>query len=112
MSTPVVVKGYAYLHLQNRRFTCINLKTGERTWTSQPFGKYCSLVAQANRILALDERGILLLINANPKEFELIDKLKISEAETWAHLAVSGNELFVRELRALAVFRWQQAKKP
>lgn len=41
MSSPVVIDGYVYLHLQNQRFTCIDLKTGERTWTSDRFGKYC-----------------------------------------------------------------------
>lgn len=112
MSTPVVIDGHAYLHLGNQRFTCINLKTGERTWTSgKPFGKYASLVAQRDRILALDERGILLLIKANPKEFELLSERQISEDETWAHLAVSGNELFVRELNGLAVYRWQTPKE-
>ena len=27
MSTPVVIKVHAYMHLQNQRFTCIDLKT-------------------------------------------------------------------------------------
>jgi outer membrane protein assembly factor BamB len=107
MSTPVVIAGHAYLHMQNERFTCIDLKTGERTWTSQPFGKYCSLVAQKDRILALDQRGKLLLIAANPKEFELLDDRKVSDQETWAHLAVCGDELFVRELNGLSVFLWK-----
>ncbi|MBM4069719.1 MAG: pyrrolo-quinoline quinone [Planctomycetes bacterium] len=111
MSSPVMLDGHAYLHLQNQRFTCINLKNGERTWTSAPFGKYCSLVARGDRILALDQRGILLLIKANPKEFELIDSHKISDAETWAHLAVCGEELYIRELHALTVHRWRAAKE-
>lgn len=112
MSTPVVIGGHAYIHLQNQRCACMNLETGERTWTSQPFGKYWSMIAQGNRILALDSDGELFLIQANPKEFELIDRLKIGDAETWAHLAISGNELFVRELNAMAVYRWNQPKKP
>jgi outer membrane protein assembly factor BamB len=41
MSTPVVIAGHIYLHLQNQRFTCIEIKTGKRTWTSSAFGKYC-----------------------------------------------------------------------
>ncbi|MCE9531864.1 MAG: PQQ-like beta-propeller repeat protein [Planctomycetes bacterium] len=110
MSTPVVIDGYAYLHLQNQRFTCINLTTGERTWTSQAFGKYCSLVAQKDRILALDQRGKLLLIKTNPKEFELIDERKVSDQDTWAHVAVCGDEVFVRELNAISVFRWKDSK--
>ncbi len=111
MSTPVVINGYAYLHLGNQRFTCIDLKTGERTWTSTPFGKYVSLVAQGDRLLGLDERGILLLIQADPKEFRLIDQRQVSEDETWAHLAVVGDMLFVRELRAMSTFRWRTPRE-
>jgi len=107
MSSPVVIDGHAYLHLQNRRFTCINLKTGEQSWTSEPFGQYWSLVAQGDRILALDQTGLLYLIKANPKAFKLLDTRKISTADTWAHLAVCGDELFIRELNALAVYRWK-----
>ncbi|MEZ5941834.1 MAG: PQQ-binding-like beta-propeller repeat protein [Planctomycetaceae bacterium] len=106
MSTPVLIEGHVYLHLQNQRFTCINLETGERTWTSTPFGKYSSLVAQGDKILALDQEGELLLIKATPKEFELIDRRKVSEDETWAHVAISGQDIFVRELKALTAFEW------
>jgi outer membrane protein assembly factor BamB len=109
MSTPVVVGGHAYLHLQNQRFTCINLKTGETTWTSGAFGKYCSLVAAKDRILALDQRGKLLLLKANPQKFELLDERKVSDSESWAHLAVCGDEVFVRDLKGLSVFAWRDA---
>lgn len=106
MSTPVVKDGHAYLHLQNQRFTCIDLATGDRTWTSKPFGKYCSLAAQGDKLLALDQRGKLLLLKANPKAFELLGETQVSDNECWAHLAICGNEIFVRELNALSVFRW------
>jgi outer membrane protein assembly factor BamB len=112
MSSPIVFEGHAYLHLGNKRFTCINLKTGARTWTSdRTFGAYCSMVAQGNRILALDQRGTLLLIAANPKKFELLDSQEVSKSETWAHLAVVGDELFVRDLKGLSVFRWSEGPK-
>lgn len=107
MSTPVVIDDHAYLHLQNQRFTCIDLRTGERKWTSTPFGKYCSMVAHKDLILALDERGLLLLLRANPKEIELLDERKVSEDEAWAHIAVSGEDVIVRELNAVSVFRWK-----
>ena len=110
MSTPVVIDGHAYLHMGNQRFTCIDLKTGTRVWTSDSFGKYSSLVAQGDRILALDERGVLLLIKADPKGFQLLDQRKVAAEDTWAHLAVCGEEIFVRELRAISAFRWQSPK--
>lgn len=111
MSTPVVIDGHAYLHLQNQRFTCINLANGEQTWTSKPYGKYSSLVAQKDLILALDQKGDLLLLKANPKEFELLGQQKVSEQDTWAHLGVCGEEVFVRELKALSVYRWSKSDR-
>ncbi|HTN74177.1 MAG TPA: PQQ-binding-like beta-propeller repeat protein [Pirellulaceae bacterium] len=110
MSTPVVIDGHAYMHLQNQRFTCIELTTGKTCWTTTPFGKYWSLVASGDRILALDERGELLLIRATPEKFAKLDSRKISDDPTWAHLAVCGDELFVREQNALAVYQW--SRKP
>ena len=107
MSTPVIVGDYAYLHLKNQRFACFDLRTGEEKWRTQPFGKYWSLVTQGDKILALDERGELLLIRANPEAFEVLDRRKISEDSTWAHLAVAGREVFVRELGALVAYRWE-----
>jgi len=107
MSTPVVVDGHAYLHLRSQRLVCIDLGRGEEKWTSgESFGKYWSLVAQGGRILSLDERGILYLVKASPAGLELLDSRKVADADTWAHLAVSGRDLFIRELKALAAYRW------
>lgn len=108
MSTPVVIEGHAYLHLRNRRVSCIDLETGKQKWiTGKGFGQYWSLVAQNDRILALDQLGKLHLLRANAEKFDLIDSRSVAEAETWAHLAVCGEELFVRELNALVVYRWK-----
>jgi outer membrane protein assembly factor BamB len=107
MSSPVIIDGHAYLHLRNQRFACIELATGKEKWRTRPYGKYWSLVARGDRILALDERGDLLLIRANPAEFDLLDSRHISDDPTWAHLAVSGDQLFIRELNALVAYRWQ-----
>ena len=55
-----------------------------------------SLVAQDDRILALDQRGELLLIHATPEKFDLLDSRKVSVQESWGHLAVCGDQIFVR----------------
>ncbi len=107
MSSPVVIEGHAYLHLRNQRFTCLDLATGREAWTTTPFGQYWSLIARGDRILALDQRGDLRLIRATPEKFDLLSSRKISDDETWAHLASSGDQLFIRELNALAAYRWE-----
>ncbi len=106
MSSPVVIGGHLYLHLRNRRFACLDLATGKEAWITQPFGEYWSLVAQGDRILALDESGVLRLIAANPQQFTLIDERRVSEESTWGHLAVAEDQVLVRELKAMAVYRW------
>ena len=110
MSSPIIHEGHAYLHLRNRRVACVNLANGNVTWTSpSSYGEYWSMVSRGDKILALDNRGILYLLKANPQKLEILDERKVSEQETWGHLAVSGNELFVRELKALSAWKWQAA---
>ncbi|MEM8680398.1 MAG: PQQ-binding-like beta-propeller repeat protein [Planctomycetota bacterium] len=107
MSSPVIIGDHLYLHLRNQRFASIDLRTGETNWTSTPYGKYWSMVVNGDKILALDERGELLLIAANPDAFELLGSCEVSDQETWAHLAVSDNQVFIRELEGLVAYRWE-----
>tara|TARA_B100000029_G_scaffold51134_3_gene46531 strand:- start:3550 stop:4800 length:1251 start_codon:yes stop_codon:yes gene_type:complete len=106
MSSPIEIDGHVYLHLRNQRFTCIEPKTGKTKWVTRPYGKYWSMVANGNRILALDERGDLLLIDANPKAFKAISTRHLSDSTTWAHLAVAGNQVVIRELDAISTYTW------
>jgi hypothetical protein len=107
MSTPVVVDGHAYVLGRDKRLVCVNVTTGKEAWgTDDRFGDYWSLVANRDKILALDNRGLLYLLKANAKEFEVLDKRKIADGETWAHLAVCGDEIFVRDLAGLTAWRW------
>ncbi len=104
MSSPVVIDGHIYMHLRNQRFACLNLETGEEKWTSKGYGKYWSMVASGKKILALDESGKLLLIAASPNEFQLLENRSLGSVSTWAHIGISGNEIFVRELKAMTVY--------
>ena len=107
MSSPVVIGDHGYLFLKSQRFCCFNLETGEAAWRSGgKFGKYWSMVTSGDRILALDERGDLLMIKANAEKLEVMDQRKIGD-NTWAHLAPAGKELFVRELESLVAYRWK-----
>ena len=109
MSSPVLIDNYVYQHLGNGRFCCIDLRTGNETWRTESFGKYWSMVANGTRVLALDERGEILLINCQPDEFRLLDRQSVSDRECWAHLAVSGRDVFVRDLASVRMLRWSDA---
>jgi outer membrane protein assembly factor BamB len=106
MNSPIVIDGHVYMHLRNQRFACYDLATGRETWRSKPMGKYASMIVNGDKILALDERGELLLIRTNPKQFELLSSRTVGD-DSWAHLAIRGNQIFVRNLNELVAFEWQ-----
>jgi outer membrane protein assembly factor BamB len=106
MSSPVVIGDYLYVHLKNQRAACFNLKTGEETWRTRPYGKYWSMITNGKQILALDETGKLFLINANPEKFDLVDTKEVSEQECWAHIAMAGNQVFIRDLAGISLWSW------
>lgn len=114
MSTPVVVGDHLYMHQKNQRVVCLSLTDGSERWTTEPFGKYWSMVANATSgsILALDADGELRLVAADPSEFRVLGQTKVAD-DSWAHLAVQpaadsgGFWVLVRALDRLRVYRWQ-----
>jgi outer membrane protein assembly factor BamB len=107
MTSPIIHEGHAYLQLRSQRALCIDLATGAEKWTTgESFGKYWSMVAQADRILALDERGELILFKATPEKFDVLSRRKVADSDAWAHLAVDGSELYIRELKSLSLWDW------
>lgn len=110
MTTPVLVDGVAYTHLKSQRAMAVDVATGRELWTSdKSFGKYWSLVALGDRILALDQRGLLFLFRANKQKFDLLDQRQLADQETWAHLAVTDDGILVRELKALTAYQWAKS---
>jgi outer membrane protein assembly factor BamB len=107
MSTPVRVGDYLYAHLESRRLACLDPKTGRAKWTTDPtFGEYVSFASRGDRLLGLDQKGVLYLIHATPEKYDLLDQRKVSDQDTWAHLAVCGDEVFVRDFKGVTAYRW------
>lgn len=108
MSSPVVIDGKIYLHGRDKRLHCLDPERRKILWsTKEQFGEYWSMVANHKRILALDQKGDLILFDADPSGFKLVDRLEVSERPTWAHLAVCDNELYIRDLKGITAWRWE-----
>jgi outer membrane protein assembly factor BamB len=111
MSSPIVIGQNVYLHLENDRLACLDLETGEQRWRSKKkFGEYCSMAVQGSRILALSCEGDLILFDANPDEFQLLGRQRVSKSPTWGHLAIADDQIFIRELNAVTAWHWQHVK--
>lgn len=109
MSSPILSDTHMFLHLRNQRIACIKLEDGSEAWTtSERFGKYWSMIANKDQIMALDEKGILYLVKMNTEKLEITDQRKLESNDTWAHLAITGDQVFVRSLNGLSSFRWNK----
>jgi len=91
--------------IDGERFACYDLKNGVEKWKTKRFGKYASLIAVGDKIMALDANGWLMLLKANPEAFELLDKRKVG-SDNWAHLALQGSQVFIRGLEELTMYQW------
>ncbi|MBT7740724.1 MAG: PQQ-like beta-propeller repeat protein [Opitutae bacterium] len=107
MSGPIIIDDFCYIHLRKQRMTCIDMKNGDTKWISEKsFGKYMSMVSNGKEIIALDEDGTLYLIEPNSQKLSVRESREISDEPSWAHLALSGRQMFVRELEAIACYEW------
>lgn len=104
MSSPVVINDQIYLHAKNQRVVAMDVNDGEIRWTSKPFGKYWSMATTGEKVLALDSDGDLRLIKHNESELQVESEAKVAD-DAWAHIAVVGDYVIVRDLNALKVFR-------
>lgn len=115
MSSPILIGDHAYIHLRNQRLACVALADGKRTWTSKPLAGYMSMIAQGDKILALGDDGILRLFAAKPEAETVLGEVSLLPADadnsTWAHLAVAGEHVFVRDLTGVTAYRWTEAAR-
>jgi outer membrane protein assembly factor BamB len=98
MTTPVVFADHLLGYDQrSNSLACIDLATGRTAWTQGISGKYHSLVVAGGVVLVLNSEGELLVLKATPKEFAQLAKWRVSGRGSWAHLAVVGNRLYVKD---------------
>ncbi len=109
MGSPVVIGDHVYLHGRDKKFHCLALDSGKVVWsTEEEFGEYWSMIYQGDRVLALDQKGELILFRASPESFDLLDRRVIQKGDpTWAHIGLDNGMLLVRSLKGISVWDWK-----
>jgi len=104
-STPALV-GSDTLYMLNGKLSinptltlrCVDLKTGDVKWEKPNVGKYHAALIRMgdNNLLMLDDGGNLTLFAHDRGEYKELAKTKVCGA-TWAHPALVGNVVYVRD---------------
>jgi outer membrane protein assembly factor BamB len=107
MSSPVAVGKHIY-GLANRahgQFFCLDAATGKTLWTSEGrMGENAAILAADKVLLALTTNSELIVLRANPERFERLASYTVSDTPTWAHPAVTGNKILIKDRDTLALW--------
>ena len=100
----VLVDGYLY-GFNNSILTCLEFETGKVMWRDRSVGK--GSVAYADgRLYVLSEDNVVGLVEASPKGYRETGRFTIADQgwPSWAHPAVSGGRLYLRNQNVLASY--------
>jgi outer membrane protein assembly factor BamB len=98
--TPIFWKDHIFGVRPDGQFVCLDLN-GKLIWSSGPSAKFGSgpfLLAQ-NMFFAMNDNGLLSLIDASTSDFKLISQAKVLEGpDSWAPMALADGLLVLRDL--------------
>lgn len=89
-------KGYLY-GIDGSMFSCVDLKTGTRTWKEGRYGKgQALLLDSSDQLLIAAEDGRVVLLQADPTSHKELTSFQALKGKTWNHPVVVGDKLLVR----------------
>ncbi len=77
---------------------CVDMKTGKSLWSKPKVGDYHASLLRTgdNKLLLLEEKGDLVLLDPDPKEYRELARSKVC-GHTWAHAALANGRLYLRD---------------
>ena len=107
MSTAVVA-GDALVGLAQRnrgQFFAIDSKTGKTLWTTRGReAENAALIRIPGYTLIQTTEGELVVVRDSTTGFDVVKRYDIADSTTWAHPALVGNQLFVRDANSLTLW--------
>ena len=89
-------KGYLY-GIDGSMFSCVDLKTGVRTWKEGRYGKGEAVLIEAQDLLLIAaEDGRVVLLQADPTGHKELASFQALKGKTWNHPVLVGDKLLVR----------------
>jgi outer membrane protein assembly factor BamB len=103
MANPVIVGDtlYGMSHKNSGQFFALDARTGRTLWRSAP-----RQATNADVLFMLKDDAELIVAKASPSAFEPVKRYTVADSETWAQPTISGNRVFVKDTKSLALWTW------
>lgn len=104
MSTPTVhgTTLYGLTHRNRGQFFALDLGTGKTLWTTPGRqGENASIIAIGTQLLLATTEGEMIVAEASPAGFTETKRYRVAESATWAHPAVFGDTILVKDVDTL-----------
>lgn len=101
VSTPLFYQNKLYVFdgSAKKKITCLNPKNGDIIWEGKPGGSApwrASLTASEGKIYCTNEKGLIIIIDANAKEYKEICRVNLADKKALASIAIANERLFIR----------------
>ena len=96
-SSSVLWKGFLY-GVDENQLRCVDFATGEVKWTDKATGKGTLLIADG-KIVALSEKGELIIADASPEGFKPQARAQILGGKCWTMPSIANGKLYARNAK-------------
>jgi len=107
LSNPVLVGNTLFGLSEKARgqFFALDADTGHVLWLGQPRQASNTAVVKAgDLLLLLNDDAELIVARSNRSGFEPLKRYTVANSETWAQPTVSGNRVFVKDVRSISLW--------
>jgi outer membrane protein assembly factor BamB len=80
--------------------SALNMRTGKIAWRERGFAR-AHVVGVGDRLIILDEKGVLALATANPERLTIHSRCKILEEKAWTPPTIVGTKLYARDRKQI-----------
>lgn len=107
-STPVCKDGYLYGMFSFKDYgkgplCCVDIRTGEEKWSKEGYGAG-NVILAGGQIVALSDRGELVLVEAQPSAYKELARADVLEGKCWSTPTLSGGRLYARSTKEAIAF--------
>lgn len=107
MNSPILSGNllFGMSHRNKGQFFCVDAATGKTLWTGDPRqGENAAMVISGNTIFSLTNDANLIVTSAADKGATPLRKYTVADSQTWAHPAIVGNRVLIKDEQTLALW--------